>query len=296
MPSPEPARKSWHKAFTPGRQFLKMHGLQNHFVIVDGRDDPYRPDSESIVRLCDPRTGVGADQLVILAPPTASGRTAGAAAFVEFWNPDGREVEACGNATRCVAWLLLEETAADEIRVETRAGVLQCRRTGLQRVSSEMGRIRTAWREIPLSEERDTCHLEIEMGPFKDPVALSIGNPHVVFFADRHDNIDAIDLGVLAPPIQQHPLFPEQVNVGVAQMQGEDRLRLRVFERGAGLTMACGSGACVAVFAALSRGLTASRSVTVELPGGELDIEILPDGSAVMSGPVAFCFSGHLPR
>lgn len=296
MPSPEPARKSWHGSFKTGRYFLKMHGLQNHFVIVDGRDDPYRPGTEEIVRICDPRTGVGADQLVIVKTPTDAGRKEGAAAQVEFWNVDGREVEACGNATRCVAWLLLEEAATDEVRIETRAGVLQCRRIGRQRVSSEMGRIRTDWREIPLSAERDTCHLEIRMGPLRDPVALNIGNPHIVFFADRSDDLDAIDLGVLAPPVQESPLFPEQVNVGVAQMQGESRMRLRVFERGAGLTMACGSGACVAVFAALSRGLTDSRRMTVDLPGGELDIEVRPDGSAVMSGPVAFCFSGNLPR
>jgi diaminopimelate epimerase len=296
MPSPEAARKSWQASIAPGRPFVKMHGLKNHFVIVDGRDDPYRPGTEEIVRICDPRTGIGADQLVIVGRPTGAGRSESAAARVEFWNVDGREVEACGNATRCVAWLLLEETSADEVRLETRAGVLQCRRTGPQRVSSEMGMIRTRWREIPLAGERDTCHLDIEMGPLRDPAALNIGNPHLVFFIDKSADLDAIDLPRLAPPLQENPLFPEQVNVGVAQMQGINRMRLRVFERGAGQTMACGSGACVAVFAALWRGLTDCRRMTVELPGGELDIEILPDGSAVMSGPVAFCFSGTLPR
>jgi diaminopimelate epimerase len=155
-----------------------------------------------------------------------------------------------------------------------------------------MGRIRTGWRDIPLASERDTLHLEIEEGPLRDAVALNIGNPHVVFFVD---DLDAVDLGTLAPPIQNNPLFPQQVNVGAAQMMAQDRMRLRVYERGAGLTMACGSGACVAHFAALSRGLTDSRRMTVELPGGELDIEVLADGSAVMTGPVAISFSGRLP-
>jgi diaminopimelate epimerase len=296
MPSPEPGRKPWQASIAPGRAFVKMHGLQNHFVIVDGRDDPWHPGEDEIVRICNPRTGVGADQLVIVGQPTGAGRSDSAAARVQFWNVDGREVEACGNATRCVAWLLLEELSADEVRLETRAGVLLCRRTGPQAVSSEMGLIRTRWHEIPLAAERDSCHLDIEMGPFRDPAALNIGNPHLVFFVDRMVDLDSIDLAALAPPLQRDPLFPEQVNISVAQMLRENRLRLRVFERGAGLTMACGSAACVAAFAALWRGLTDCRRITVALPGGDLDIEILPDGSAVMSGPVAFCFSGILSR
>jgi diaminopimelate epimerase len=155
-----------------------------------------------------------------------------------------------------------------------------------------MGRIRTGWREIPLAEARDTVHLEIDGSPLQDGIALNIGNPHVVFFVD---DLDAVDVAALAPPIQDDPLFPEQVNVGVAEMLSPERMRLVVYERGAGLTKACGSGACVAHFAALARGLTDARRMTVELPGGELEIEILADGSAVMSGPVAFSFSGFLP-
>ena len=153
-----------------------------------------------------------------------------------------------------------------------------------------MGSISMDWRRIPLAEERDTCHLDIESGPLRDAVALSIGNPHAVFFVD---DLDSINLAELAPPIQSDPLFPNQVNVGVAELESESRLKLAVYERGAGLTTACGSGACVAVYAALARGLTDSRKMTVRMPAGEVGIEIDAQGRAVMTGPVAFSFRGE---
>jgi diaminopimelate epimerase len=146
------------------------------------------------------------------------------------------------------------------------------------------------WRDIPLAEERDTCHLDEEFGPLRDAVALAIGNPHVVFFVD---DLDAIDIEAIAPTIQQHSLFPNQVNVGVAQMIDDDRLRLSVYERGAGPTTSCGSGACVAAYAALARGLTDARTITVEMPAGAVAIEITDDGTAIMTGPVAYSFSGY---
>jgi diaminopimelate epimerase len=276
-----------------GRPFLKMHGLRNHFIIVDARDEPWRPGAAEAVRLCDQQVGVGADQIVVIEMPTDAGAAEGALAFARFWNVDGREAEACGNATRCVAWLLLEEQSSDAVTLETRAGILQCRRVGPQTVSTSMGRISMHWADIPLAEKRDTCHLDLQYGPLQNPVALNIANPHLVFFVD---DVEEIALDKLAPAIQDDPLFPESVNVGIAQLVTDSRMRLKVYERGAGLTMACGSGACVAVFAALARGLTDSRRMSVQLPGGELDIEILADGSAVMTGPVAFCFSGYLPR
>jgi diaminopimelate epimerase len=287
------SQHNWDGLLPRGRPFLKMHGLRNHFIMVDARDDAWRPAREESIWLCDPQVGVGADQVVVLEQPSHGGGEQGAVAFVRFWNVDGREAEACGNATRCAAWLLLEERGEDDVLLETRAGVLECRRVGTQRVSTGMGRIRTSWRDIPLSEERETGHLDIEHGPLRDPIALNIGNPHLVFFVD---DVDEVDLEGLAPSLQADPLFPEGINVGIAQVLSETEMRLRVFERGAGLTMACGSGACVAVFAALARGLTESRTMTVRLPGGALDIEILADGSAVMTGPVAYCFSGNLPR
>ena len=270
-----------------GRFFLKMHGLRNHFVITDAREESYRPDDQEIIRICDPETGVGADQLVVIEPP----RDSGADIFMRLLNVDGREVEACGNATRCVAWLLMEEGHRDSVVIETLAGLLECTRAGPLEVSCSMGRITMEWRDIPLAEERDTCHLDLSFGPLTDGAALAIGNPHVVFFVD---DLDAIDIEALAPKIQQHPLFPNQVNVGVAQIVSESQMRLVVYERGAGLTSACGSGACVAAYAAQVRGLTDSKTMTIEMPAGAVGIEISDDGTAIMTGPVAFCFSGYV--
>ena len=270
-----------------GRFFVKMHGLRNHFVITDAREEPYRPDDQEIVRICDPQTGVGGDQLIIIE----QARDSCADAFMRILNVDAREVEACGNATRCVAWLLMEEQKSDEVMVETLAGPLACKRAGPMEVSCAMGRVSMAWQDIPLAEERDTRHLDLSFGPLSDGVALAIGNPHVVFFVD---DLDAVDIEAIAPQIQEHPLFPNQVNVGVAQMTSKDRMRLKVFERGAGLTTACGSGACVAAYAALARGLTDCKTMTIEMPAGAVGIEITDAAMAIMSGPVAYCFSGYL--
>ena len=270
-----------------GRFFVKMHGLRNHFVVTDARDEPYDPDEQEIVRICDPQTGVGGDQLIVIE----QARDARADVFMRILNVDGREVEACGNATRCVAWLLMEEQQSDEVVVETLAGPLECKRAGYMQVSCTMGRVSMEWQDIPLAEERDTCHLDLSFGPLSDAVALTIGNPHVVFFVD---DLDAVDIEAIAPQIQALPLFPNQVNVGVAQMTSEDVMRLKVFERGAGLTTACGSGACVAAYAALARGLTDRNKMTIQMPAGAVGIEITDAAMATMSGPVAYCFSGYL--
>lgn len=263
-----------------------MHGLENHFVITDARDAGYAPDAAEIARICNPRIGVGADQLIVIEPP----RDEAADAFMRIFNVDGREAEACGNATRCVAWLLMEEAGSDAIMIETLAGKLDCRRAGDHEVRCEMGAMTMDWQAIPLAEQRDTCHVDIESGPLQDGVAVSIGNPHVVFFVD---DLAAVDVVACAPAIQTDELFPAQVNVGVAEVVADDRLKLVVYERGAGLTTACGSGACAAHFAALARGLTDSRRMTVSMPAGDVTIDIDEHGVATMTGPVAYCFSGY---
>ena len=269
-----------------GRFFIKMHGLQNHFVITDARAKTYAPSDEEIVHVCDQKNGVGADQLLIIQPPTKDGH---ANAFMRILNVDGREVEACGNATRCVAWLLMEETDSDEIILETLAGLIECRKTGDQEVSCAMGQVSMNWQDVPLAEERDTCHVYLEHAPLTDGVAVNVGNPHVVFFVD---DMDVIDLESLAPGLQKDALFPDEVNVGVAEMQSSDHMKLKVFERGAGMTTACGSGACAAVYAARARGLTDKNKMTVSMPAGDTGIEVREDDNVVMTGPVAYCFSG----
>jgi len=272
-----------------GRPFIKMHGLLNHFVITDGRDEPYRPDVAEIVRICDVETGVGGDQLIIIEKPTGSEGASGAVAFMRILNVDGREVEACGNATRCIAWLLMEEAGSDQVVLETLAGLIECRKTGDLEVSCTMGRVRTEWQDIPLVREADTLHVDLDSVLLTDGIALNIGNPHIVFFVD---DIDAVDICGVAPAIQKHALFPQEVNVGIAQMLSDDHLRSVVYERGAGLTTACGSGACVAAYAALVRGLTQEKELTVSMPAGDVRISISDEGIATMAGPVAYCYSG----
>jgi len=269
-----------------------MHGLENHFVVVDGREVPYAPDPDESAHICNQGTGVGADQLLIIQAPTGQGAKAGAYAFMRIINIDGKDAGACGNAMRCFAWLMLEETGRDKIILETVVGPLHCQRVGHKIVSVEMGRITTEWGSIPLARPTDTQHLDVENGLLSDGIALNIGNPHVVYFVN---DLKVIDIASLAPAIQNNPLFPNQVNVGAAQVVRDDYIRSIVYERPGLLTRACGSGACVAVRAAQLRGLTKRNRVTVEMPAGLVDIEIRIDNSAVLTGPVEFCFSGTLP-
>ncbi len=285
------AKKTWPGTSIAGRSFLKMHGLRNHFIIVDGRDKPFLPSLDEIVRICDVQAGVGGDQLLIIESPSKIGAERGAHAFMRIFNIDGREVGACGNATRCVAYLLLEETQSDYIILETIAGMLGCNRGEGLTVSVNMGQISMDWRKMPLAEEQDMNRLQVQNGPLKYPVGLYIGTPHIVFFVDK---LSAIDMENIVPPIQTDPLFPEKVNVGAAEIIDENNMRLSVFERPGILTSSCGSGACVAVYAALIRGLTTSKKMTVEMQAGSVYIDIQTDNSVLMTGPVAYCFSGRL--
>jgi diaminopimelate epimerase len=269
-----------------------MHGLRNDFIIVDGRREPYQPSVEEIIRICDRHEGVGGDELLIVNPARSIPECADAYAFVRIFNPDGREVEACGNATRCVGWLFLQESQADEVVVDTLGGRLTCRGAGEKQVAVEMGKLRTAWQDIPLAREMDTLHLRIGSGPLQDPVGMNIGNPHAVFFVE---DLDAIDMTVYGPELQKHLLFPEEANIGAAQLIDSKTLKLSVWERPGALTTACGTGACVAVGAAHRRGLTVEKQMTVIMPAGSVEIELQEDDFVVMTGPVEVCYAGYLP-
>lgn len=275
-----------------GRPFIKMHGLRNDFVIVDGRDQPYLPTAEEIVRICDRREGVGGDELLILESPRSESETSQAYAFVRIFNPDGREVEACGNATRCLGWLFLQESKRQAVVIDTLGGRLGCRPAGDKRVAVEMGKLRTDWQDIPLAHEMDTLHLEIGAGPLWDPVGMNIGNPHAVFFVD---DLAAVDLKIHGPQLQKHPLFPEEANIGAAQLIDSKTLKLSVWERPGAITTACGTGACAAVGAAHRRGLTDEKRMTVIMPAGSVEIELKENDSVVMTGPVEVCYTGFLP-
>ncbi len=267
-------------------EFIKMHGLGNDFVILDARRREIALGAERVRAIANRRTGIGCDQLIVLREP-ADG--AADAAF-SIHNADGGEAEACGNAARCVAWMAMEESGRDTARLETGAGTLAARRAGPLSVTVDMGEPRFDWRDIPLASAADTLHLPLARGPLEDPVAVSMGNPHAVFFVN---DADAVDLAALGPSLEHDPMFPERANIGVAEPRGPDRMRLRVWERGAGLTMACGTGACAALAAAHRRGL-AGRRATMELDGGPLEIVWGEDGRVAMTGPVAIAFRGTL--
>jgi diaminopimelate epimerase len=266
------------------RPFIKMHGLGNDFVVVDARREPFVLDEAEARAVADRRAGVGCDQLIVMEPAT----NGAADVFMRIRNADGGEVEACGNATRCVAALVMAETGQERCTVETRAGLLRATRLEADRIAVDMGELRTAWQDIPLAREMDTLHLDLACGPLRDPVAVNIGNPHAVFFVD---DAEAVDLAALGPRLEHDPLFPERANIGVAQLTGPDRLRVRVWERGVGLTRACGTGACAAAAAAHRRGLT-GRSVDVRLDGGVLALAWREDGHMVMTGPASTSFTG----
>lgn len=272
------------------RPFVKMHGLRNHFVIFDRRIDRRAFRRKDIVRICDAEVGVGCDQLLTIEPPSPDGIAAGAAAAMRIFNIDGREVSACGNATRCVAHLLINETGAAELLLETAGGLLKCRQTGAMEVSVQLGPIGWDWRDFPLSRQVEMFDLPVESGPLNHGIGLWIGNPHAVFFVD---SLADIDLPEMAAPIQNDPLFPEGVNVGVAELVDAETIRLAVWERPGIATQACGTGACVAAFAARRKGLTESECFTVHLPAGPLSVEI-HGNMAVMSGPVAYCCQGFV--
>lgn len=267
------------------RPFLKMNGLGNDFVVVEARREPFRPDASQARAIADRASGVGCDQLIAIEP------SAKADAFMRIWNADGGEVDACGNATRCVAWRLMEESGRDEVLIETGAGFLRATRAGEDRISVDMGEPGLAWHEIPLAREMHTVALDFAAGGLEAPGAVSMGNPHAVFFVD---DVDATDVRGIGAAVEHDPLFPEAVNVGFAQVKAADRIRLRVWERGAGLTQACGTGACAALVAAHRKGFT-GRQAVLELDGGDLEIEWRADNHVIMTGPVALEFEGQLP-
>ncbi len=267
--------------------FIKMHGLGNDFVVIDARSGNVALDSDRVRAIAERRLGVGCDQLLEICPP----RSDEASAFMRIWNADGGEVEACGNGVRCVAAFLMMEGGAEAVAIDTVAGLIRAKTADRGRVAVDMGEARLGWEQIPLAREMDTLKLDLTLGPLSAPVAVNIGNPHVIFFVD---DVEAMDIANLGPQLETDALFPERANIGVAEVRGDEEIRFRVWERGVGITQACGTGACAAMVAASRRGLT-GRAATVILDGGTLDVEWLEDNHVRMTGPVATSFMGLLP-
>ena len=257
--------------------FVKMHGLGNDFIVLDAREDALPAiDAKTARALADRREGIGCDQLVLLEP------SASEAFRMRIFNSDGSEVEACGNAARAVAIL-----HGKPARIETGGGSITLE-PGDGGASVDMGVPRFEWDAIPLDYAMDTRAMPVSWGPLEEPLAVNVGNPHVVFFVP---DTDEIDLAALGPVIENDPLFPQAINVNVASVIGDDQIRLNVWERGAGLTRACGTGACATAVAAMRRGLV-GRRVTVTLPGGDLTIEWREGGTITMTGPATESYRG----
>lgn len=266
--------------------FIKMHGLGNDFVILDGRESSLNLSAEDVRAISDRHTGIGCDQFIIMEPA----RDPSADVFMRIYNTDGSESGACGNATRCVASLVMKEAGISHAIIQTISGLLDCENIGGGLYSVDMGPARLDWRDLPLSEACDTENLNVEAGPLQNAVGVNVGNPHAVFMVE---DVDDVDLSTFGPVIETHPLFPERTNVEAVQVLSRERIRMRVWERGVGITHACGTGACAALVATARRGLT-ERKAEVVLDGGTLTIEWLPDNNVLMTGPVATSFSGHI--
>ncbi len=272
-----------------------MNGCGNEVAIFDARalDGPLHLSIEQIKAISHSKTGAGCDQVLALEQPEAPG----ADLFMRIWNAEGTEVGACGNGTRCVAWLIMEETGVSELFIDSKGGVLTATRIGERQICVDMGKPRLGWEDIPLEERMDTRRIDLKIGPVDDPVlalpgAVNMGNPHAVFFVD---DLETVPVETLGPMLEFHPLFPEQANIGFAQIISRGEIRLRVWERGAGLTKACGSGACAALVAAHRQSLT-DRAAKVVVDGGELMIEWRKsDDHVLMSGPIELEFEGDVP-
>lgn len=262
--------------------FIKMDGAGNDFVVFDARKKALPLTSTQAKHIADRDKGIGCDQVIVIEP------SADADAFMRIYNSDGGEVESCGNAVRCVAWLLMQESGKRAVDVTSKGGAMHCDAAGEKQVRVDMGPPHLGWQEIPLAEEKDTLHLGIGEGVLQDPVGVSMGNPHAVFFVKDAASVPLKELG---PKLEHHPLFPQRANIGAAQVVSQNHIKLRVFERGAGETLACGTGACAALVAAHRRGLT-GRKATVSLPGGDLIIEWLDAGNVLMTGPIRKSFEG----
>ena len=263
-----------------GLPFMKMHGLGNDFVVIDRRVGGVAITTDLARAIGDRHRGVGFDQLAEILPGTD-----GADVDLVFWNSDGSTAGACGNATRCVADLLMAETGREAIGLRTERGLLACTRRGDGLIEVDMGAPILDWAEVPLAEAMDTEHLALEGAP----AACSMGNPHCTFFVEDAEGVHLMALG---PEIEHHPLFPERTNVQVVEVKARDRARVRVWERGVGLTLASGSSSCAVVVNAVRRGLM-DRQATLTLDGGEIHIHWREaDDHVLMAGPVAYVFEG----
>lgn len=260
-----------------------MHGTGNDFVVLDARAQALSMNEQRAAHIAHRHFGIGCDQLLLLE------KSDKADVRMRIFNADGGEISTCGNASRCVADFIMRESGGDKASIETSAGIVTGTRDG-ELIKVNMGAPKFGWEQIPLRESRNTEHLGLQEGLLMDPVAVNMGNPHAVFFVRDLYHIKMAEWG---PKLEHHPLFPQRANISAVQVLSPEKVKMVVWERGAGLTMACGSAACAAVVAGVLRELT-HRKIEVELPGGALQVEWTQGGDVLMSGPVAYVFTGEI--
>ena len=262
-----------------------MHGLGNDFVIIDRRNHGIEIDTNIIKKLSDRRTGAGCDQLITIEKALSADHDV----FINFFNPTGDKVEACGNGTRCVARFLFEEFNSDNLNLKSMAGILKANKISETLVSVNLGKFSHQWNEIPLSKEMDTLNIPIKIENLSNGVAVNIGNPHIVFFIN---NINICKLDKLGPKLENHEFFPNKTNVEIIEIINHKTIKMKVWERGAGITPACGSGACAAVYASMLKKYTGDN-VEVQVERGTMQIKII-NNEAILIGPTEESYRGYI--
>ena len=266
-------------------EFTKMHGLGNDFVIIDRRSKDIEINDNLIQKLSDRKTGAGCDQLITIN----NTNNKNADIKIDIFNPSGDKAEACGNGTRCVAKILFNENIEKEtLMILSDAGILIAKKVGAD-ISVNMGKITTNWQKIPLSEEMDPLNIPIKVDGFEAGIGVNIGNPHIVFFGKSIENID---LNAIGSKIENHKFFPNKTNVEFVEIINSNKIKMKVWERGAGITLACGSGACAAVYAGWKKNLI-EKNTEVQLEKGSLNINIV-DEEAIMTGPAEISYNGYI--
>ena len=269
--------------------FIKMHGLKNDFVIIDGREKKIHLSKNQIKKIANRKIGLGCDQIIILEKPKNK-KTFG---FIKIFNSDGSETKACGNASRCVAFLLMKELKTKKIIIQTKAGFLNAFLKKNKEVSVDIGKAYFKWNQIPLKRKMNTNKLNFKINNFVNPFAVNVGNPHVVFFIK---DLKKINLKKIGPKIERHALFPERINVNFAEILSNNKISLKVWERGVGITKACGTGASATTVAAIKKKLINGRICYIQMDGGKLKIEYKKNGHIIMTGPVKMIKKGNLNK
>ena len=269
--------------------FIKMHGLKNDFVIIDGREKKIHLSKNQIKKIANRKIGLGCDQIIILEKPKNK-KTFG---FIKIFNSDGSETKACGNASRCVAFLLMKELKTKKTIIQTKAGLLNAFLKKNKEVSVDIGKAYFKWNQIPLKRKMNTNKLNFKINNFVNPFAVNVGNPHVVFFIK---DLKKINLKKVGPKIERHALFPERINVNFAEILSNNKISLKVWERGVGITKACGTGASATTVAAIKKKLINGRICYIQMDGGKLKIEYKKNGHIIMTGPVKMIKKGNLNK